>query len=126
LIARLVQHEVWIQRALTVINAWLADKLGQEHALSLYRAFDDAVDTVERIVREEQIACDFRRSGKIKLAAKPAHYESIARGFERLNRECDPETELLPQPAEPAPVAVATVVAVPFATPTPLRLGDDA
>ena len=77
--------------------AGLADKLGREHALSLYRAFDDAVDTVERIVREEQITCDFRRSGKIKLAAKPAHYDSIARGFERLNRECDPETELLPR-----------------------------
>jgi glycine/D-amino acid oxidase-like deaminating enzyme len=77
--------------------AGLADKLGKEHALALYRAFDDAVDTVERIVREEQITCDFRRSGKIKLAAKPVHYDSIARGFERLNRECDPETELLPR-----------------------------
>ena len=35
--------------------------------------------------------------GKIKLAAKPAHCDSIARGFERLNRECDPDTELLPR-----------------------------
>ena len=77
--------------------AGLASKLGAENALALYRAFDAAVDTVERIVTEEQIACDFRRSGKIKLAAKPAHYDSIARGFERLNRECDPETELVPR-----------------------------
>jgi glycine/D-amino acid oxidase-like deaminating enzyme len=77
--------------------AGLAGKLGTENALALYHAFDAAVDTVERIVTEEQIACDFRRSGKIKLAAKPAHYDSIARGFERLNRECDPETELVPR-----------------------------
>jgi glycine/D-amino acid oxidase-like deaminating enzyme len=77
--------------------AGLAAKLGAEHARALYRAFDDAVDTVERIAREEQIACDFRRGGKIKLAAKQSHFDSIARGFEALNRECDPETELVPR-----------------------------
>lgn len=77
--------------------AGLAASLGADHARALYRAFDDAVDTVERIVREEQIQCDFRRSGKIKLAAKPAHYDKLARSFEVLNRDCDPETELVPR-----------------------------
>lgn len=50
-----------------------------------------AVDTVERVVREEEIACDFRRGGKLKLASRPSHYEALARGFERLRREADPE-----------------------------------
>ena len=77
--------------------AGLAAALGAEHARALYHAFDAAVDTVERVVREEQIQCDFRRAGKIKLAAKPAHYEKIARNFEVLHRDCDPETELLPR-----------------------------
>jgi glycine/D-amino acid oxidase-like deaminating enzyme len=77
--------------------AGLAATLGAEHARALYHAFDDAVDTVERIVREEQIQCDFRRAGKIKLAAKPAHYEKLARSFEVLHRDCDPETELVPK-----------------------------
>jgi glycine/D-amino acid oxidase-like deaminating enzyme len=77
--------------------AALAEKLGADHARALYRAFDAAVDTVERIVREEQIQCDFRRAGKIKLAAKPAHYEKIARSFEILHRDCDPETDLIPR-----------------------------
>lgn len=77
--------------------AGLAASLGVEQARALYRAFDDAVDTVERIVREEQIQCDFRRSGKIKLAAKPAHYDKLARSFEVLNRDCDPQTELVPR-----------------------------
>jgi glycine/D-amino acid oxidase-like deaminating enzyme len=45
------------------------------------------VDTVERIQREQQIASDFRRGGKIKLAAKPAHYEKMAAGFDLLHRE---------------------------------------
>ena len=73
----------------------LAARWGLDQARALYHAYDDAVDTVERIQREQQIACDFRRGGKIKLAAKPAHYETMARGFEMLNREFDPDTELV-------------------------------
>jgi glycine/D-amino acid oxidase-like deaminating enzyme len=76
--------------------ATVAARLGLDTARALYRAYDDAVDSVERIVMEEQIACDFRRSGKIKLAAKPAHYESIARSQELLAREVDPDTALVP------------------------------
>jgi glycine/D-amino acid oxidase-like deaminating enzyme len=74
----------------------LVEKLGLPAARALYRAYDAAVDTVERIVREQQIACDFRRCGKIKLAAKPEHYEKLARSFELLHRETDPETALIP------------------------------
>lgn len=74
----------------------LAARFGLERARSLYHAYDAAVDTVERIVREEQIACDFRRNGKIKLAAKPEHYEKMARGFDVLHGQIDPDTELIP------------------------------
>jgi glycine/D-amino acid oxidase-like deaminating enzyme len=77
--------------------AGLAARLGIDHARRLYRAYDAAVDTVERIVAEEQIRCDFRRCGKIKLAARPEHYESLARGHEQLQREADPETDLIPR-----------------------------
>ena len=74
----------------------LAERLGVDQARALYHAYDAAVDTVERIVQEEQITCSFRRGGKIKLAAKPAHYDKIARGFDLLHREADPETDLVP------------------------------
>lgn len=76
--------------------AGLVERLGLPAARGLYHAYDAAVDTVERIVAEQQIACDFRRCGKIKLAAKPGHYEKLARSFELLHREADPETELVP------------------------------
>ena len=75
----------------------VASRLGLDRARALYRAYDDAVDTVERVVAEERIDCDFRRSGKIKLAAKPGHWDGLARGFELLHREADPETELVPR-----------------------------
>ncbi len=74
----------------------LAAKLGMDRAKRIYRAFDDAVDSVEEIVQREAIDCDFRRSGKIKLAAKPEHYEKLARSQELLAKEADPETELVP------------------------------
>ena len=74
----------------------IAARYGRDRARSLYQAYDDAVDTVERIVREQQITCDFHRSGKIKLAAKPEHYEKIARSFALLHGEIDPETDLIP------------------------------
>ena len=73
----------------------LVERLGFASARALYRSYDDAVDTVERIVQEEQITCSFRRGGKIKLAAKPAHYEKMAHGFDLLQR-ADAETELVP------------------------------
>lgn len=75
------------------------EHLGAERALALYRAYDASIDLIEDIVAEEHIACDFRRSGKLKLASKPAHYDSLARNFEVLHREADPDTALIPRQA---------------------------
>jgi len=80
-----------------IAHSYLAAKqhLGPERAKALYRAFDDSVDTIERIVAEEKIDCAFRRAGKLKLASKPAHMDALARNFEVLHREVDPDTALL-------------------------------
>jgi glycine/D-amino acid oxidase-like deaminating enzyme len=72
-------------------------KLGLDRARDLYHAFDAGVDLVETIVREEQIECDFRRTGKIKLAAKPAHYDTLAATFEVMIRDVDPDMALVPK-----------------------------
>lgn len=69
--------------------------LGAERATALYRAFDESVATIERLVAEEGIDCSFRRCGKLKLASKPAHFEALARDFEVVQREVDPDTALL-------------------------------
>lgn len=73
--------------------------LGKERAIELYRAFDAAVDRIEALVAEERIDCDFRRVGKLKLASKPGHFDALARNFEAIHREVDPDTALL-SPAE--------------------------
>ncbi len=70
-------------------------ELGKERAIALYHALDDSIDSIEALIAEEGIDCNFRRSGKLKLASKPKHFEAIARNFEALNKECDPDTALL-------------------------------
>lgn len=70
-------------------------ELGAERAKALYRAFDASIDRIEALVAAEGIACDFRRAGKLKLASKPAHFDAIARNFEALHAEVDPDTALL-------------------------------
>jgi glycine/D-amino acid oxidase-like deaminating enzyme len=74
----------------------LAGRLGVERARAFYQAYDAAVDTVEKIVRQENIACDFARVGKLKLAAKPEHYDKLARACDLLRREVDSYVEMVP------------------------------
>ncbi len=76
----------------------LSNVLGQERAALLYKAFDAGVDKVESIVREEGIDCYFQRVGKLKVAAKPEHYDKIMRSHALLVKQgVDPETRLIPR-----------------------------
>lgn len=68
---------------------------GLERAREMYRAFDAGVDRVEAIVREEAIDCHFVRSGKLKLAARPGHFDSMRRAQEVLAREVDDDTAII-------------------------------
>jgi len=73
----------------------LAERLGTERARAYHRAYTDAVDTVEALILKEQIDCDFVRCGKLKLAAKPKHYDKLARACERLIREVGAKAEMI-------------------------------
>jgi glycine/D-amino acid oxidase-like deaminating enzyme len=78
-------------------HSYLAAKaeLGKERAIALYKALDDSIDTIEALIEEESINCSFRRTGKLKLASKPQHFQAIARNFEAVHAEVDPDTALL-------------------------------
>ena len=79
--------------------ATLAAHLGPQRAKAYYRAHAEAVDAVESLTLDEAIACDFRRCGRLKLAAKPEHFEKIARAYEILRDEVDPNVVLVPPEA---------------------------
>jgi glycine/D-amino acid oxidase-like deaminating enzyme len=85
-----------VNNGLAVDYAEVAAKVGTERARAWYHAYDDAVDTVARIVRDEAIDCDFVRHGKLKLATKPAQLEALSRSAERLVRDrVDIDVEIL-------------------------------
>jgi glycine/D-amino acid oxidase-like deaminating enzyme len=85
-----------VNNGLAVDYADVAAKVGVERARDWYHAYDEAVDTVERIVRGEAIDCDFVRHGKLKLATKPAHLDALSRSAERLVRDgVDTDVEIL-------------------------------
>lgn len=75
--------------------AGMVGKLGAETSLRLYQSFNKAVDTVEALIREESIDCNFQRVGKLKMAAKPAHYDKLARSHELMVQGADPDARLV-------------------------------
>ena len=65
----------------------LSEKYGRETAHQLYAASLEALDTVEQIVKEEEIACDFSRSGHLEVACKPSHFRGFLQSAELVSRE---------------------------------------
>lgn len=70
-------------------------QFGNDTAIAMYRSFDDGIDTIERILNEDGIACDFKRTGKLKLASKPQHMAGIESNFEAIHARVDADTALL-------------------------------
>ena len=73
-----------VNNGLAVDYADVAAKVGPERARGWYHAYDAAVETVARVVRDEAIDCDFLRNGKLKLAIRPNQLDALRRSAERL------------------------------------------
>jgi glycine/D-amino acid oxidase-like deaminating enzyme len=85
-----------VNNGLAVDYAEAAARHGRERAAAWYRAYDEAVDTVARLVQQEGIACDFSRTGKLKLATRPGQLDALRRSVERLHADgVDTDTEIL-------------------------------
>lgn len=69
--------------------------LGADRAHALYRAYDRSIDMIEQVIAEEGIACNFRRSGKLKLASKSSHVAGLRANYDLIAREVDPDTRWL-------------------------------
>jgi len=63
----------------------------------LYNSYYDAIDTIEKLVADEGIDCDFARNGKLNLASKPAHFEGMRRTHEVLTERMGVEATLVPR-----------------------------
>jgi glycine/D-amino acid oxidase-like deaminating enzyme len=65
----------------------LISRYGRELTRRMYAASLESIDAVERLVKEENIACDFARTGHLEVACKQAHFDGYARQVEVIGRE---------------------------------------
>jgi len=79
-------------QALSCLHHTLTETIhlhGRELAREMFHSAVAAANTVERIVTEEGIDCDFIRCGNIEAAARPAHFERLQREQEVLKQIAD-------------------------------------
>jgi len=74
----------------------LLKKYGREAAQRMYAASLKSIDCVEEIVKQEGISCDFRRSGHLEVACKPAHAERFRRMADLTAREFNHRLRFVP------------------------------
>ncbi len=71
-------------------------RYGQETAGTMFRAYNDAIDTVEKLVADEGVSCHFARTGKLTLACKPSHYVAFEKSAELLDAHLGYQVDLVP------------------------------
>jgi glycine/D-amino acid oxidase-like deaminating enzyme len=67
----------------------LISTYGREKTQEMYAASLTSIDCVEQIVRDEEIDCDFSRSGHLEVACKQKHFDDYQRQVEVIAREFD-------------------------------------
>jgi glycine/D-amino acid oxidase-like deaminating enzyme len=75
----------------------LIQKYGLERAKRLFALSLAAINTVDRLVREENIDCAFSRCGHLETASKPAHLAGYARAAELLEKHFSHRVRILPR-----------------------------
>lgn len=71
-------------------------KYGREIAKRLFQCSLESIDTVEQIVRDENIDCGFARYGHLLTANKPKHYEALQEEAEFMQKEFSHNVRLIP------------------------------
>jgi len=71
-------------------------KYGREIARRLFHCSLESVDTVEQIVKDENIDCGFARYGHLLTASKPAHFEGFKGEVDFLAKEFNHAVRLVP------------------------------
>lgn len=80
----------------------LIAQYGRTRARRLFDASAKAIDALEDLIRAEQIACDYERTGHVQAASKPGHFEAFKSEQELLAREFDHPVRLVERSAQHA------------------------
>ena len=73
----------------------LLDRFGAARARQLFDLSLESIRSLERTIREDAIACDYRRSGHLTVAARPSHLEDLRREHATLAERFSHETRIL-------------------------------
>ncbi len=80
---------------LKVGMAAVSKKYGRELAKALFQYSLDSVNSVEQIIKEENIDCGFARCGHLLMANKPKHYESMKDEMDFMAKEFNHKVRLV-------------------------------
>ncbi len=61
-------------------------RYGRGRALDMFREYNKAIDTIEKLVSNHGIDCDFERTGKISLAVRDSHVDAFRATRDELHR----------------------------------------
>jgi len=75
----------------------LASRLGEARLGELFAVSIEAIATLEAVVADEGIACDYARTGHAQAAARPSHFEAFKAEQALLARACGHRVELVPR-----------------------------
>jgi glycine/D-amino acid oxidase-like deaminating enzyme len=74
----------------------LIARYGKEATARMYAASLESIDFVEKLVREENIVCDFARCGHLEVACKAKHFDDFRRSAEATARDFGHQQRLIP------------------------------
>lgn len=75
----------------------LIARYGRETAQRMYAASLESIDLVEQIVKEESIACAFRRCGHLEVACKSSHFAAYSDAARQIEREFNHQLRIVPK-----------------------------
>jgi glycine/D-amino acid oxidase-like deaminating enzyme len=77
---------------------------GRDVARRLFQCSLEAVDTVEQVVKEENIDCGFARRGHLLAANKPKQYQALQQEVEFMEKEFNHKVRIVPREQQRAEI----------------------
>jgi glycine/D-amino acid oxidase-like deaminating enzyme len=75
----------------------LIKRYGRDTVRKMYAASLESIDSVEQIVREENIDCSFSRCGHLEVACKQSHFDGYEESAGLIKREFNHELRIVPK-----------------------------
>lgn len=72
-------------------------RYGNSRAVEMFNEYNDAIDTIEKLVGDHGIDCNYSRYGKLSLAFHPSHYDGMLRSQELLATLADHHVRVIPK-----------------------------